>query len=164
MVYTCLYNPFMALDGVLLGLPWVFHMKRSIQLVGPEMSFFSEACTLVIRHIAANLGHGLRVFFRGWEACFDGNNNGGSKCMANVGKTWWIYVNLVSFVSKTLFESGFNDNFKVPSLGHTMWKHLCKWFGCACARPAAAFLRGSSCSKPCPRTSPWLLLTVTYYK
>ena len=74
--------------GFTMGLPWVFHMKRSIQLVGPEMSFFSEACTLVIRHIAANLGHGLRVFSRGWEACFDGNNNGGSKCMANVGKTW----------------------------------------------------------------------------
>lgn len=48
----------------------------------------SEGCTLVIRHIAANLGHGLRRgFSRAWEPCFDGNKNGG----ANVGKSWWIW-------------------------------------------------------------------------
>ena len=75
----------MALDGVLLGLPWVYHgftTEKTIHPAGWPRNVV-EACTLVIRHIAANLGHGLRGFFRGWEPGFDGNNNGGSKC-ANV--------------------------------------------------------------------------------
>ena len=143
MVYTIHLWLWMVYSWVYLGftmvLPWFYHIKRSIQLVGPEMSATELRVALSLYDTSLRILATASVtgfVYRVWEPCFDGNKHGGGKC-ANVWEQMLVNHGefKVNLVSKThLFESGFNDNFKVPSLGHTMWKHLCKWFGCACAR------------------------------